>query len=130
MSTAWHFVIQIKKSLTEIIVSKLNLIQQVKKLPWLCNATINCLWVVKLKFAVIVCNAVFPFCSLTLYPQLFEELDTCNTGRITEEMFKELLHRWQRTSHYTTLYILYNDMSTSMVYNMSVLSPTGLIWYF
>lgn len=26
--------------------------------------------------------------------QLFEELDTCNTGRITEEMFKELLHRF------------------------------------
>lgn len=44
---------KIKKSLTEIIVSKLNLIQQ-----------------------------------------LFEELDTCNTGRITEEMFKELLHRF------------------------------------
>ena len=26
--------------------------------------------------------------------QLFEELDTGNTGRITEDMFKELLHRF------------------------------------
>lgn len=60
--------IQIKKSLTEIIVNKLNLIQEVEMLQ--------------------LYNVTNPF-----VPQLFEELDNCNTGRITEDMFKELLHR-------------------------------------
>ena len=56
----------------------------------------------------------------TIISQLFEELDTCNTGRITEEMLKELLHRLF-LSRVNNIYTYRENMSRVNMYreNMS-----------